>query len=184
MKRFINIPTVIKVVLDLELNNNVETEVAAATYKGHEIPEGKLPPADKDAIVNSQVWSDYQSFIETVEDFLEYYNLDIYYKNNSDYNSFYWSALAKDDNGNDLFDFTIRLRVSTHPAHRTKQSQQNKKQEKEELAKLAKKKRVNPLPIIITINDKSTKFENYMDAIVYIDTALEHALDIMTRRTH
>lgn len=174
--------TRIEVIFDVELTPDNSGEVAAATYKGHYIPEGDLPPADKKTIVNSQVWSDYQAFIESVEDFIEACDLHIYYKNDSDYNSFYWSALAKDSEGNDLLDFTVRIRISTHNAHRTSQSQQHKKEEKKELAKLSKNKKVRPLSIVVTINDESEEYDSYMDAIVSIDEKIEHALEIMTRK--
>lgn len=186
MKRYIrlesSIETVkIEVIFDVELDSS-ESTVAAATYKGHEIPEGKLSPADKKVIVNSQVWAEYQAFIESIEDMLEAYDLHVYYKNKSAYDSFYWNALAKDDEGNDLIDFTIRMRVSTHPAHRTSQSQKNKKAAQSELAKVTKKKKITPIFISVVVNDESEKFDSYLDVIVYIDEKIEHALEIMTRR--
>ena len=188
MKRYVKsttiiTPLVISVIFDIELVDDTST-IAAVSYKGHIIPEGELPPADKNAIVNSQIWSDYQSFIEAVEDIIEDYDLDVYYKNNSDYSSFYWSALAKDSSGKDILDFTVRMRVSTHPAHKTKQSQENKKAEKAELAKIAGKKRVAPLPIIVVVNDESEEFMSYLDAIAYLDMAIAHAVEIMIRRAN
>lgn len=186
MKRYIKsqsvvYPIKVEVIFDIELSSS-DSEIAAATYKGHEIPEGALPPADKKVIVNSQVWSDYQAFIEVIEDFIEDYDLHVYYKSKSNYNSFYWSALARDDEGNDLIDFTVRIRISTHPAHRTKQSQVNKKEEKAQLAKLTRNKKVNSLVVIVVINNESEEFNSYLDAIVHLDEELSHAVEIMTRR--
>lgn len=173
----------VEVVFDIELALDSSSEIAAATYKGIEVPEGDLPPADKNAIWNSQIYQNYNSFIEAVEDILESYDLDIYYKNKSEYESFYWSALAKDNEGNDLFDFTVRLRVSTHAAHRSKKSQENKKEEKAELKKLSNKKRVSPLPISVVINDQSEEFDSYLDAIEYVDEMVSNAVEIMKRRS-
>ena len=172
----------IEVIFDVRLSEG-SSEVAAATYKGHEIPEGELPPAEKNAIVNSQVWQDYQDVIEVIEELIADHNLYVYYDNQSDYHSFYWSTLARDSKGNNLLDFTARIRVSTHDAHRTKESQENKKEEKEVLKKLAGKKRVTPMPITVVINDKSEKFKSYIDVIAYIDKELDHALSVMTRKS-
>lgn len=171
-----------EVTFNVELTSSAESEVAAAIYKGYEIPEGELPPADKKIVMNSQVYQEYLSFIEVIEDMISDYNLNIYYKHNSENNSFYRSGLAKDDKGNNLIDFTIRIRVSTHTAHRTKESQNNKKKEKAELAKLAGTKRVTPLPINVVVNDQSEDFRSYLDAIVYFSNQLEHAYEIMTRK--
>lgn len=171
------------VVFNIDLTSDTaDGSVAAATYRGIDIPEGKLPPADKNAIMNSQVYRDYRSFIDAVEEMLIDYNFNIYYRNESEYDSFYWSGLAKDDNGNNLVDFTVRLRVSTHDAHRTKESQQNKKEEKRLLKKLSGGRRVTPLPINVVVNDESTDFKSYLDAIVYIDERIERAYEIMTRK--
>lgn len=189
MKRYVrlnsNDGTVkVEVIFEVELMpDETGGQVAAATYEGIEIPEGELPPADKDVIMNSQVYSDYIAFIESVEDILvDYYELNIYYKNKSDYDSFYWGCLAKDDNGNLLFDFEVTLRVSTHPAHRTKESQNKKKVQKQELAKISSKKRVKNIRIDVVVNNESVDFDSYLDAIEYLDKRLEKAVEIMKRR--
>lgn len=171
----------IEVIFDVQIDDN-SNDVAAATYKGHEIPEGELPPADKNAVVDSQVWQDYQDVIEVIEDLIEDHNLNIYYTNESDYHSFYWSALAKDSKGNSLMRFTVRIRVSTHDAHRTKESQENKKKERSALRKLTEGKRVTPMPITVVVNNESKQFQSYMDVVVYVDEKLDHALKIMTRK--
>lgn len=187
MKRYIrsttNAVTKIEVIFNIEVMlSAAENQVVAATYKGIEIPEGELPPADKDAIWNSQVYQNYLSFIDSVEEILQDYDLNIYYKNDSPDRSFYWSALAKNDDGSNLLDFTTRLRVATHPAHRTKESEHNKKLEKAELKKISKGKRVAPLNITVIVNNESTEFTSYLDVIEYIDKEIEHAVEIMTRR--
>lgn len=187
MKRYIRSTTEenilkIEVVFNVDISTITDENIAAATYKGHEIPEGELPPADKKAVMNSQVYRDYKAFIKAVEEIVSDYDLFIYYKNQSKYNSFYWSGLAKDADGEPLIDYTMRLRVSTHDAERTKQSQKRKKDEKKELMKISKGKRVTPMPIDAVINNKSTQFDSYLDAIAWIDEHIEHAVEVMTRR--
>ena len=157
------------------------TQVAATSYKGHEIPEGKLPPADKKALLNSQVYQDYLAFLEAIDEIIFDYDLKIYYENESETNSLYRSGLAKDSKGDILLKFAVHIRVSTHPAHRTKESQKNKKEERAELTKLAGKKKVTPLPINVVVNDKAEDFASYLDAIVYFDERLAHAVEIMKR---
>lgn len=157
-------------------------EIAAATYRGIEIPEGELLPAEKDAIVHSQAYRDYHSFIDSVEELLmDYYELEVYYKNESDYNSFYYGLLAKDNDNSLLFDFTLHLRVSTHEAHRTQESQRNKKKEKQALNQLSKGKKVRVISSNVIVN--RDEFSSYIYAIGQVDDIVKDAIDVMTRRS-
>lgn len=187
MKRYVkSTSNVIKVsvVFNVELYTEEDrNQLAAATYKGVEVPEGDLPPADKKIIMNSQVYSDYISFIKSVEDLLtDYYDLTIYYKNESEYDSFYWGGLAKSDDGTFMLDFEVTLRVATHPAHRTKESQKEKKIQKQELAKVAGKKRVKTIRIDLVVNDESEDFNSYIEAFAALDEKVERAVKVMTRK--
>lgn len=185
MKRYIKSTTndtiKVNVVYNVELTQDSGHEVAAASYKGIEIPEGELMPAEKDAIFDSQAYRDYRSFIESVEELLtDYYELHLYYKNESKYNSFYYGFLAKNDDESLVFDFTLRFRISTHDAHRTHESQQHKKDQKEALRKLAGTKKVKAISRDVVVN--SEQFETYVEAIEEIDRIVEKAVEVMTRK--
>ncbi len=160
-----------------------EGQVAAATYKGFNVPEGKLLPAEKDAIFDSQALEDYRAFIDSIEDLItDYYELNVFYKNNSPDNSFYFGMLAKDNNGNLLLDFDFTLRISTHPAHRTDQSQKHKKEKDAALAELTKGKKTKPLRKYILVNDK--QYDDYIEAYLAVDKMIESQVEIMKRRLH
>lgn len=185
MKKWIrastNKPTVVHIDAVFEIFLDSLTEVAAATYKGITIPEGELMPADKDAIYTSQQYQDFQSFLESVEALLtDYYGLRIYYKNNSDYNSFYWGVLAKNSDETLIIDFDLTLRVSTHPAHRTEQSQAEKKKQKAAKNVATGGKKTKPLRKVVVVNDK--EFASYFDAIVEVDSIIEDAIEKLTRK--
>ena len=155
----------IEVIFDSELQDDSGSEVAAATYKEYKIPEGDLPPADKKVVMSSQAREDYISFIQAVRSLLNDYNLHIYYDNESEYNSFYGGVLAKDDQGNNLLKLRTRFCVSTHPYERTPASQKAKKNEEKAAKKVSKGKTVHLLPIRVVVNNESTQFDSYLEAI-------------------
>lgn len=155
--------------------------VAAATYRGYNVPEGPLLPAEKDAIIDSQVYQDYQDFIESVEDLCtDYYDLEIYYKNKSQDNSFYWGMLAKNSDESLILDFDFTLRVSNHDSHRSEQSQKHKAEKKAKLAEIAKGKKTRPITRSIVVNQD--KFSSWMEAYEAICDLVEGVVATMTRR--
>lgn len=175
----------ISVIVNLQLDYS--DDVAAATYhKGDgdfAIPDGPLLPRDKEIKIdpNSQILEDYKSFITSVRGLLEnYYELNVYYKNHSDDNSYYFGMLAKDDQGNNILDFDATLRLSNHPAHRTPESENNKKKQKELLLEETHGQKTRPLFTSILVNDE--EFDNYLDAYQKVDEWIDHAVKIMKRR--
>lgn len=188
MKRVIGANNQIKLKFDIEYiveivypEGNENKQIAAVSYKGIEIPDGELLPAEKDVLIDSQVLADYHSFIECIEDLIiDVYELEIYYRNDSPYNSFYFGVLAKNSDETIILDFDLTLRVSTHDAHRTKESQHYKKEKKAALKKIAHTKKPTPITYSVIVNRE--EFDNYLDAFVAIDDKIKHAVEMMERR--
>lgn len=165
------------------VSGQVSKEVAAATYKGFEIPDGEVIPGDKDAILTDQIIADYEAFIESVEDLLtEYYGLELLYQGNSPDYSHYFSFLAKDkDTGKLYFKFRLRLRVSNHDSHRSKESQRHKKEEtqtdahKKLITDAGKKPKAYTKNVIV--NNKEC--DTYEEAFIDIDEKVEQWIKIM-----
>lgn len=173
-----------KVKLEINVVYEIEfppdTKVAAATHKGFSVPEGELLPSEKDALINSQAWDDYCSFIESVEDLMtDYYDLTIYYRNESEDYSFYWGALAKNEDGSLIVDFSLKLRVSNHEPRRSRESQHNKKEQQAKLMELTHGKKPQPVTKQITVN--RDRFQDYLDAYLKVDEMIGRAVEIMTR---
>lgn len=172
----------IEVIFEVELNH-VEDQVAAATYKGFYVPEGELLPAEKDAIINSQMYADYEGFIESVEDLLtDYYELKIYYKNDSPDNSFYYGVLAKNSDATLILDFSATFRISNHRGHRTDEQTKHKKEQKAKLRELSNGKKVQIIYKPIIVNQKT--FDSYFEAFEAVDSIIAEAVEIMERRKY
>ena len=104
------------------------------------------------------------------------------YKSKSEDYSKYYNFLACDTNGNVLFKFRLRFRVSTHTAHRTKQSQKHKKEEEtsETLLKLLNGRPLpKSYPKTVIVNRKT--FTSYEEAFVTIDNDVKNWIEVMTR---
>lgn len=170
----------ISIIVEIDINDPTSEPVAAATYKGFYIPEGPLLPEEKGAIIGTQALEDYHAFIESVEDlFTEYYGLEIYYKNDSPSHSYYFGLLAKNSDGSIILDFDFTLRVSNHPAHRSKQSQHFKKERQAALKELSGQKKPQPVTRYIIVNNNT--FSNYMDAYFKVDEEIKEVVDKMVR---
>lgn len=162
-------------------------EVAAATYSKSDhmfiLPDGALPLADDKTPIdpNSPLATDYSDFVESITSLLEeYYDLHIYYKNDSVFLSNYFGILAKNSDGSLIFDFDFRLRIATHDRQtKTKASEQHKKEQAAELQKLTSKK-LKPIVRSILVNDQ--RFDNYLDAFVFIDAEIERIVQILKRK--
>ena len=171
----------ILVEVELELSEPIEQpDVAAASYKGFNVPEGPLLSGLPDAIADSQAIADYEAFIESVQDLItDYYDLKIYYKNSSPDHSYYFGMLAQDADGRTILDFDFTLRISNHPAHRSQQSQFNKKERKAELARLTDGKKTKPITKSIIVNKEVCK--DYEEAYQLVDSTIESVVKIMKR---
>lgn len=181
----------IKPTLPIEFNIEVilypktvdnQSNVAAATYRGYEIPDGPLMPADKNIQVSEQQIIDYETFIEDVEDMLkERHELKLIYENKSKDYSNYYTFLAVDENGNPYFRFRLRLRVSTHdPRRSSAQKAEIAKEEQAVEEYLKGKKKPNKMTKIIVVNDES-EYDSYLDAFVDICNIVDKAIEKMRR---
>lgn len=171
----------IDIEVEIDMNNLDEGPIAAATYKGFYIPEGPLLPQEKDAVIDSQALEDYHAFIQSVEDLLtDYYDLEVYYKNDSPDHSFYFGMLAKSKDGAILIDFDFTLRVSNHPAKSSPQSKYNKKQKAEALKTYTKGKRSQPVTRSIVVNEN--RFDSYSDAYLEVDKQVEDVVSILKKK--
>lgn len=187
MKRYIHSSTTeepvtetIRIVVDVDFSLIKEV---AASRRGVKLPTGKLLPAEKDALIDSQVLADYHAFIETVRDLIaDYYNLHIYYKNSSDDNSFYFGFLAKNSDGSFLLDFEATIRISNHDPHGTPQADHAKKEQNEELMKLTDGVRPRPWRKNIIVNDR--EFSSYEEAYDQVDSIVQRAVQVLEKKKH
>ena len=182
MKRYIHgTENMLKLQVIVEVGFVKESESIAASYDTDQFKGSELPPAVKDALIDSQVLADYHAFVETLEDLVtDYFGLKIYYKNDSPYNSFYFGVLAVDDEGNYILDCEAAIRISTHDAHRTTESEKQKANQKNELKKLTKGKRLQPVRRNIIINNH--EFDNYDEAYEFAFSQLESAASKLNRK--
>lgn len=177
MKRIYKLNTVFDVVVNIDY---VEYEIAAGTYKNIDVPDGDLLPAEKSTGIPDQVKEDYNSFIQSVEELLtDYYNLYTYYTNESENYSKYYGIVAKTAEGKIILKFKFKLRLSNHPAHRTRMSQEHKHEEEQALNKLVPGVRFKPIVKSILVN--KDEFDSYEHALEYIDGEVEKVVEIMTR---
>ena len=153
------------------------SNIAASEYVG---PRGPVISGDKGAIIDEQEEADYWAFIETIEDLLEgHHELQLIYKSQSEDYSKYYSFLAKDDAGNVLFNFRLRLRISNHAPHSTQHQKANKAAEKRAVAPYLKGHKPDILTKIIVVNNH--KYTDYLDAYMYIKKEVDRWVKIMQR---
>ena len=177
MKRILNLDTEFDVLVNIEYD---EYEIAAGTYKNIDVPDGDLMLSEKGVDIPDQVKEDYYSFIESIEELLtDYYDLKIYYTNQSEDYSKYYGMIAKNDAGEIITKFKFKLRISNHPADRTNISQQHKKEEQQALNKLVPNKKFRPIVKCILVN--RDQFDSYEEAIEYIYEKVEKVVEIMKR---
>lgn len=171
----------IDIILYPKVSDN-QSNIAASTYRGYEIPDGPLMPADKNIRVSEQQIIDYETFIEDVEDMLkERHELKLIYQNKSKDYSNYYTFLAVDKEGNPYFRFRLRLKVSTHdPRRSSAQKAEIAKEEKAVKEYLKGKKKPDKMTKIIVINDDS-EYDNYLDAFIDICDKVDTAIEKMGR---
>ena len=135
--------------------------------------------------ITQEMIDEFEAFVERIEDLCEdEYNLILTYKNASNDYSHYYNYLVKDEEGNIVAKFRIRLRISNHSAHRNEQQIKHKKEETrtEIIRQLLTQQQINkmrPYPILIEVNDE--EFETYEDAFDTIDERLQRAIEIARR---
>ena len=169
------------IVVDIEYFDDT-SRIAASEYRGFYVPDGPVISGLPDAVLGSQALQDYADFIESVQDLMtDFYHLEIYYKNKSKDNSFYFGSLVKDREGNIIADFDFTLRVSNHDSHRSEQSQQHKKERKAKLKELTQGKDTQPITKSIIVN--SEKCKDYMDAYLKVDAVISRAVEVMSRKS-
>ena len=155
--------------------------VAATEYKGYQIPDGSFMPADKKIKPSAQQITDYKAFIADIEAMLsDHHELKLIYKNKSKNYSNYYSFLALGDDGEPLFRFRLRLRVSTHTPHRSKEQQKEEVKEEQAVSLYLNGKKPQKMTKIIIINDES-EYTDYLDAFVDICNIVDHAIEVMRR---
>lgn len=163
---------------------SIDAEIAASDISRFKLPEGPVISDNREELTQQMI-DDFEAFMDDVEILCEEnYGLIGTYKNISNDHSHYYNYLAKDENGNIIVRFRLRLRASNHLPKRTKQQQQNKKAElqSEKLRSLlddSQIKKLRPHTLIITINDK--RVPSYQAAFEQIDEVIGHAVEIMTR---
>ena len=158
-----------------------DVNIAAATHRGYEIPDGALMPADKKKPISKQQIIDYTTFIQDIEDMLaDHHELKLVYKNKSKDYSNYYSFLAFDDDGNVLFRFRLRLRVSTYEPSSTREQKANKSKEDAAVAPYLNGRKPVKMTKIIVVNDES-EFTDYLDAFVYICDVVDNCIEKMRK---
>ena len=167
---------------DIVIQAYQDFEILSANYKGLYIPEGELIPGEKDVVISEQLLADYEDFVDSVEDLLiDNYGLELTYFDTSENNSYYYNFLAKDNSGKAILKFRLRLRISNHKAHRTKEQQQHKKEETKspELLKFTHGKSLIPYAKTIIVNN--TSYNSYLDAIEDIDEQVQEWVKKLTK---
>ena len=180
MKRVINNKIEKEFIIEVILTET--QDVAAATYRGFSVPDGPVIDGTKGVVLSAQVIADYEAFIVSIEDLCtEYYGLKIIYQNASEDYSHYYSFLATDDEGNVKLKFRLRLRVSNHPAHRSKLSQKHKKEETQspEYKKYVVGKPPQPLFRQILVNNQ--EYSNYVQAFADICNILDECMETLSK---
>ena len=192
MKRYIKNASTDPVIVDIEifaghpiLDN--EGEIAASSDDKYyaNLPTGPVISKDRNRITQHMI-DDFEGFVETIESVCEEkYGLILTYKNVSNDHSHYYNYLAADSKGNIILEFRLRLRISNHPAHRTKEQQANKKEElaSEELHRLLSQHDINKLTTyvkVITVNDE--KFQTYEAALDDTMEIIDETVKVMKRK--
>ena len=161
-------------------------EGVAAAYNPEDVNLPKRPVISKDKNrIEQWMIDDFEAFVEDVETLCEVnYGLVLTYSNVSKDHSHYYNYLAKDEEGNVIVKFRLRLRVSNHPPKRSLDQKKNKKAEllSEKLNELLSKgdiKKLRTYTKIITVNDEY--YDSYDEAFEEIDQLLEEAVAKMQK---
>lgn len=164
----------VEVVLNFDSN---ELKVAASRYLSEkDFPQGNVISDASYRAISQQEIADYESFVDTIADLFEdYYGLQVAFTSQSKYLSHYYVLIAKDSNGELLFKFRFKLRISTHEAKRTASRQQRKAEENKAIQQLASGKKLRPINRDIVVNNQ--EFDSYYQAYEYIDDEIQEVLE-------
>lgn len=183
MKKYIKpttdelITTHINVILDLVLTDYT---IAAATYKGINVPDGSVLSGIKDAVYEKEELFRWNEFIDSIRDLItDYYEMEIYYENKSEYLSGYFGMLAKDKDGLIVLDFDFTIRVSTHDPKRTDKSESEKKKQKQMLSERIGGAKIKSMRDGIIVNGEI--YPSYIKAFVAVDEIIADAHDTMMK---
>lgn len=186
MKRYINDVKSFDIYVDIEYPLaylDFDEICSSIDLDMYDIPSGVVISRLKDN--SSQALEDYDAFVENIEDLLiDVYGLELTYFNDSDDNSRYYNFLAKDSSGNIKFRFRLRLRISNHSSHRTKEQIHNKKEELDspELKRLLTEDQIRKLqPYFKSIIVNDERYSSYEEAYLDINDKIENWVRIMTR---
>lgn len=158
--------------------------VAAFDSAKYNLPTGPVISRYKNRITQQMI-DDFESFMEDVEILCEEdYNLVGTYKHVSNDHSYYYNYLAKDDEGNIIVKFRLRLRISNHLGRKSKKQKYNKNQEaaSEKLKEMLSDEDIRKLKKYtktITINNEI--FVSYEEAFEAIDSLLSNAVQVMKK---
>lgn len=173
-----------EVVVGPVYKDSIDYDIAAAIHEvPDKVPRSPLPHVEKRIKLGPQALADYNAFIDSaVELMTDYYELKIYYENKSKDESHYYTCLAKDDSGELIVDFKVKIRLANHDAHESKAADYNKKQEKEAGKQLVGDVKLKPLYIHLILNDENEDVSTYDEAYLWFDERLEEKVKIMRRR--
>ena len=170
-------------ILDVDTSDfKIASTIDLSKYK---LPKGRVIAKEKHRITQRMI-EEFEEFMEFVEDYCEYTcKLIGTYKNVSNDHSHYYNYLATTDSGEIIIDYRLRLRISNHEPHSTKQQKANKKKELESeiLHKLFDEQEIGKLtsyPKIITINDE--KYKDYKEAMEEVVEIIDEAVKVMKHR--
>ena len=171
--------------VEVEIASPLPVDCSALNLHGIDlnVPDGDVISPERH-LINSQAIADYEAFVENLEILLEdYYELELYYKNASENNSWYMSFLAKDAGGKVLAKFNVRLRISNHPARRTAQQKKQKKEEKQQLMRYkgltqSQLNKIRPFTKSIVVNSET--YADYDEATMAIDEAMMKWIETLT----
>lgn len=135
--------------------------------------------------IGLQAIVDYDDFIENITNFIEdYLELELIHTNASKKRSRYFSFIARDEDGTIYLRFRLRLRISNHNAHSTKQQKLQKKHETEQILKEEKLteydlRKMQKLTKSIIVNNET--YSSYTDAFIDISEQAEEWVEKMRK---
>ena len=182
MKKYIKpisqIPTHIDIVVDIELFGN--DPIAASTYKGIQVPDGPVISGVPEAIYDSDAVVNFEEFIDSIRELItDFYELDLYYKNESPDKSNYFGMLAKDSDGLIILDFDFTLRIANHDPRRTEKSKHQRKLQEQALKERIGDESIKHIRHTVTVNNE--KFDSYIKAFAHVDSIIEGTVESMKK---
>ena len=170
----------VEVVFGLKDTNS--NRVAASHEIPNNLPKSKFPHVVKDIPLGIQAKADYDAFIECIEHLItKFYHLHMFYVNDSKDMSNYYSFMAKDDDGQLIIDFKLKIRIANHHSHKSDQSEENKKEEEEAAMKITDGKELKMMYINLICSDENEQVQDYEEAYMWIDEKIEKDIEKMRK---